>query len=359
MNRSRIRPSLVLSIAGFSLLVSCQREPTVHAPSAKAEPAAVSVVASAPSSSVVAATNQAPAMKTVIFGGACDASGAVPLSDTSLAVADDEDNFLRLYDADVGGEPLRMLNVSPQLALHTKQPESDLEAATHYGTDAYWLTSHGRSRKGKLKPERLFFFGTTVPSLDAPLEFIGEPYRSLQDDLAAEPRLREFELERAARLAPKQPGGLNLEGMSASPDGSVLLGFRSPIPDGLALLVTLHNPRGVLNREKPEFSEPIRLDLGGLGVRGLSWWREHYLVLAGPHADGPTRLFVWAGPGRAASPVPVDLGAFNPEGLFTPEGRDEVLLLSDDGTQLVAGTECKALKDSRNKRFRGVWVRPF
>lgn len=41
----------------------------------------------------------------------------------------------------------------------------------------------------------------------------------------------------------------------------------------------------------------------------------------------------------------------------TSEARDEILLLSDDGTQLVGGVECKKLKDPSKKRFRGLWVR--
>jgi hypothetical protein len=46
----------------------------------------------------------------------------------------------------------------------------------------------------------------------------------------------------------------------------------------------------------------------------------------------------------------------NPEGFFTPEERNEIMLLSDDGTQLIDGEECKRLRDSHKKRFRGVWL---
>ena len=39
------------------------------------------------------------------------------------------------------------------------------------------------------------------------------------------------------------------------------------------------------------------------------------------------------------------------------EGRDEILLLSDDGTVEIDGKECKRLDDPDRKRFRGRWIR--
>jgi hypothetical protein len=35
-----------------------------------------------------------------------------------------------------------------------------------------------------------------------------------------------------------------------------------------------------------------------------------------------------------------------------------VLVLSDDGSQLIDGTECKRLSDPAQKRFRARWIRP-
>jgi hypothetical protein len=40
---------------------------------------------------------------TVVFEGTCDASGAVPLDARRFAVADDENNVIRIYDAERGG----------------------------------------------------------------------------------------------------------------------------------------------------------------------------------------------------------------------------------------------------------------
>jgi hypothetical protein len=56
--------------------------------------------------------------------------------------------------------------------------------------------------------------------------------------------------------------------------------------------------------------------------------------------------------------VDFDFEGFGPEGFFTPDARDELLVLSDDGTQLVNGKACKRVKDHALKHFRGIWLRP-
>jgi hypothetical protein len=57
----------------------------------------------------------------------------------------------------------------------------------------------------------------THTSEDGSLVLVGRPYRRLVDDLIANPALARFELAAAAGACPKQPGGLNIEGMTAPP----------------------------------------------------------------------------------------------------------------------------------------------
>src|SRR5688572_6334377 len=116
----------------------------------------------------------------LIFTGMCDASGAVALSDTLFAVADDEDNVLRIYDAQRGGAAVATSDALADMALdlaaagghkRAKKPrELDIEGATRIGDTALWITSHGRSSSGKLRPERLVLFGTTAPARAARIE---------------------------------------------------------------------------------------------------------------------------------------------------------------------------------------------
>lgn len=305
--------------------------------------------------------------RAVVFEGMCDASGAVALSRDVLLVADDEDNVLRAYDADRGGPPLWSADVSEALGIPLEgkkrphHPEIDLEAATVIGERAYWLSSHARNSRGKRKAERFVFFATTVPPPNAAdrVEVLGQ-YEGMLDDLIADERYARFDLAAAAERAPKEPGGLNIEGMTATTDGELLLGFRNPIPGGRALVVrVLNGPRVVAGDDAAaRFGAPMQLALDGQGIRSMSWWRGRYLILAGDAGPGgASRLHTWDGHGEA-SPVPVDLSAFNAEGFFSPEERDEILVLSDDGSTLVDGAACKDLEDASRKRFRGVWVNP-
>jgi len=312
------------------------------------------------------------ATREVVFSGMCDASGAVTLSPERFAVADDEGNVLRVYDANRGGAPLYSVDLSEHLDLPVKPPkkkkknkppkprkapEVDLEAATRIGDRAYWLTSHARSSSGKLKAERHRFFATNVPREGDVLELVGVAYESLFHDLAADPRYAAFGLAAAAARGPKEPGGFNIEGMTERPEGGVLIGLRNPIPEGKALIVPMLNPEEVVAGQPPRFGDPVRLDLGGLGVRSMSWWRGRYLIAAGHHDKGPpSRLYTWDGKSTPRHVRSFDFRHFNPEAFVSPEERDDILVLSDDGSVPIGDDECKKLKDPTRKQFRGVWV---
>jgi hypothetical protein len=309
---------------------------------------------------------QSGARADVVFTAMCDASGAVPLTGSLFAVADDETNLLRVYDASRGGAPLQSSDVSAALGISRPPsrkrpgvprppPEMDIEGATRAGELAFWITSHGRNSAGKLRPERLRFFASTAPPRPAPLEVVGAPYLGLLDDLAADPRYARFGIPAAAQLPPKTEGGLNVEGLTARAEGGVFVGFRSPIPGGRALLVPFLNPERVIRGEPGRFGDPLLLDLGGYGVRALSRWRGRYLIVAGHFASGGvSRLYGWDG--RSAPVRLLEFPGFNPEGAFSRDTRDEVLLLSDDGSVLVDGVECKQLADESRKSFRGRWL---
>jgi hypothetical protein len=302
------------------------------------------------------AANPEKNARVVTFEGTCDASAAVELDRARALVADDENNLLRVYDVERGGRPLFEIDVSASLGLEKASgAESDLEGSTRVGDRAYFLSSLARTSKGKRDPDRLLFFASELPSERGKLEVLGSS-RSLLDDLTSEPRLERFGLRAAAERAPKEAGGLNLEGLTYRAEGGLWLGFRNPVPEGRALLVGLLNPDEVIAGKKARFSEPVLLDLGGLGVRALSHWKSKTLVLAGPSGDGgPFRLFRLQG--NQAEPLAVDLSGFGAEAIFADDTRDEVLVLSDDGAREVGGKPCKKLEDPRRKGFRGVWVR--
>jgi hypothetical protein len=295
----------------------------------------------------------------ITYYGMCDASAAVALGTNLFAVANDEDNVLRVYRRHPGSMPVSSYDVTSFLQVDPKSPESDLEGAARVGDRIYWITSHGRNAKGHYSPSRQRFFATTVTvkGETAAFEPVGKPYASLLRDLTADPRLASFRIASASKRAPKMPGALNIEGLSTTPEGHLILGFRNPIPGRLALLVPLLNPADLVEGRPAKFGNPILLDLGGLGVRSMGWGNGKFLIIAGHYDnDGVSKLYEWTGPGATPKLIEeVNFTGWNPEGIaFEGEdGKHDFFILSDDGTLKIDGVDCKQLKDPTQRRFRG------
>ena len=307
------------------------------------------------------ATAQVQVSTPIIYSGMCDASAAVALTDKLFAVASDEGSVLRVYPRDRGGAPLQSIDLSAFLDLDPRKPESDLEGAARVGDRAYWITSHARNKSGKERRSRDRFFAVQIVTNAQRMELkiLGKPYEHLLDDLVRDPKLKPFNLAAASKLEPKARGALNIEGLSATADGRLLIGFRNPIPGGKALLVPLLNPDAVIHGQAAKFGEPILLDLGGLGIRDMAYWNGQYAIIAGPYdGKGQSHLYQWLG--GASKPRLVKhthLKGLNPEDIiFYPDtGGEQFQLLSDDGKKLVNGKPCKELADP-NQHFRSVWI---
>lgn len=294
------------------------------------------------------------------YFGLCDASAAVALDADYFAVADDEDNVIRVYHRHVGTLPARSLDLSRFLRVDPQSPEADFEGAARLGDLVYWITSHGRNVNGKecLSRQRLFATTGSVSNGLINLQPVGQPYTRLLQDLFSDPRLQRFNLAAAAKLPPKTFGALNIEGLAATPEGHLWIGFRSPNPEGRALLVPLLNPAEIIAGRPARLGDPRLLSLQGRGIRSLTPWRGQYLIIAGSY-DGAGRsdLYVWNGvddePRRLERSSLVGL---NPEALaeFPEVGDDNLLVVSDDGNLLVGKKPCKKLKTPLLKRFRAA-----
>jgi hypothetical protein len=308
----------------------------------------------------VIANGGAVPLKTDLFIGCCDASAAVALTDDLFVIADDEDNVFRIYSRARMGRPVSTVDLTGFLNPGKKAPEVDIEASARIGDRIYWISSHGRNAKGKAREARHRFFATSVGVTNGTVQLqpAGNFYAKLLDDLARDPRLSRYGLAKASFFAPKAQGALNIEGMAPTREGHLIIGFRNPIPDGKALLVRLLNPQDLLTGGKPQFGAPILLDLQGLGVRGIEFWRDRYLIIGGAR-DGTagSRLFEWNGTDVRVSPLQTpDLRSINPEAMtvYGPGDSEQLLMVSDDGTLQIRGEECKKLKDPTMKRFRVV-----
>jgi len=299
--------------------------------------------------------------QTVHFTGCCDASAAIAVSDDLFVVANDEDNILRAYSRERLGRPVGTADLTAFLNPGKKSPEVDIEGGARMGDRIYWISSHGRNAKGKERESRHRLFATAVVVTNGAVELkpIGNFYAKLLSDMERDPRLKPFGLGRASLSAPKAEGALNIEGLAATPEGHLLIGFRNPIPRGKALIVRLLNPQEVIFGKAPQFGEPVLLDLGGLGIRSLEHWPAHdgYIVVAGASDNAPgSRIYEWSGRNEPPGLLVDNMQTLNPEAVTLVGGgaTDELLVLSDDGTLQIRGEECKKLKDPNLRRFRAM-----
>lgn len=301
----------------------------------------------------------------------CDSSGAIALGKQYFVVANDEDNILRVYEADEAGKPVAEIDVNPYFENNPKGDEVDIEGTAQLDGIIYWITSHGRNKDAEFKPERHQFFANKLMNSDFKITFeqVGRSYTQLVlEDMFKDERLKCYQLEAAEKLPPKKKGGLNIEGLTVTPNKELLIGFRNPIPDNKALLLPLKNPADLVKKEKTNaiFGKPIELDLKGLGIRSIEYWesKNQYIIVAGAYdSSNEFALYQWSG--LDTNPQLIEGIAlpekFRPEGLlFYPNRDNQFQLLSDDG--LLKRNEditCKKIKDKDHseKYFRSLWVR--
>jgi len=301
-------------------------------------------------------------VKPMLYSGSSDASGAIAVDTNLFIVADDENNVLRMYRSDLAGPPVKEFDFSAFLQLEGKSQEADFEAATRIGDRAFWMGSHGRNKNGKERPNRGVFFATDIKGIggEVTLTPVGKPCKTLLQNLIAEPRFARFHFAQASQRSPKEPGALNIEGLTATPDGHLLIGFRNPVPEGKALLVPLLNPNEVMMGSPPKFGDAIQLDFGGRGIRDIAWYSGTYVIMGGSYREGGDfRIYHWKGPGSQPKGLTIHhLWDYHPEAIiiYPQKGLDEIQILSDDGTRLNHGVPNKDITDLRQRTFRSFWL---
>ena len=346
----------------------------------------------------IGAANAKSAEEILTYYGASDASAAVSVSEDTFVVADDENNVLRFYKTNHPYLPVFSYDLTELLNIEPEHPEADIEGATMVGDLIYWITSHGRNRNGKIRPNRYRFFATTVKvqNQNITIRPVGTPSKTLVHHLVKTETVRHLGLDRATqfgernlkKLAPKKEG-LNIEGLCASPDGKIIyIGFRNPRPVNKktgcaeALLIPLNNAKQVIEgAQEPIFGEPILWDLKGCGIRSMEYSHFHkaYFIIAGPHNEESNfALYRWSGkkdtPPSLVQVFDTDKRNFSPEALVTLKNSAGFLILSDDGSLLIdvsGDSECmegklrsdgkclnKYLTNPEKKYFRGIWLKP-
>ncbi|PLC02840.1 hypothetical protein CY658_23290 [Variovorax sp. RO1] len=203
----------------------------------------------------------------------------------------------------------------------------------------YAITSHSRDDEGREKKsrERLVRFrveGSRVAEAKV-VDGLKRALTSTHPELASAATIRDV----------KAGGGLNIEALEISPDQQrLLIGFRSPLRDGRAIIASVENPHGVFEADEvPRVAADLNeLDLGGHGIRGLSYVSSigEYLVISGPVSREPGQfaLWLWNGqPGGAARSVTVPglQGLERAEGVSPAviDGVARIVIVSDDGNR--------------------------
>jgi hypothetical protein len=316
------------------------------------------------------------------YKGACDASAAASVDGGRFVIATDEMdlddparvNRFHVYQRDaalpVAGVDLTAAVQHKTLLTHADDDkrECDFEGAARVGDRIFWITSHGPNKNGKKRPDRYRLIATDVKSADTnPVQLAGSraalpAYGDLLIDLAGDRRLSSLRLWELARTPPEK-GGLNIEGLARTSEGTLLIGLRSPLSQNEAVLIRLLNANElVLGTEtKAKLGDPVFLDLSSRGIRDIAFWeaRNVYVIVAGSATDGPDdfALFTWTigetpqelkdSAGRS-----IALGGLHPEALVLHESG-ELLVLSDDGDD-PAGPSGSKNKDvpSAQRTFR-------
>ena len=325
--------------------------------------------------SIVRATAAEDLVRGPSYAGMCDASAAAPLGNLGFVVANDEDNHLRVYRRGQGGKAITSFDMTSHLLPDVERPESDIEGCTWLNRRMYWITSHGRNRKAEARESRARLFATRMAKVDGRMTMLadGVPYYDLLDDLLAAPHLQRFELEKAAKRAPKDKDGLNIEGLAATPRGELWIGFRNPIHKGKAIIVPLLNPEEALeltadaslSGQRAKVGFPIELDLHGMGIRSIEYvaYLDEYLILAGPRSGGDVSLYRWSGERHEPPQIVegINFGSLTPEAFVVYRDGDKTSLqfFSDDGTRKIHGVDCKTLEDPAMRRFRTMVWRGF
>lgn len=337
---------------------------------------------------------------TRFHSGKSDASTAISVDADLMLVADDEDQFIRLYNRSNSGLPINAFDFTSVLGLtdpNTITPrEVDIEASTKIGNDIYWLGSESNASSGNNRPNRNRVFKTSIAGTGATttLSYVSR-YDFLKDDILAWDAnnvhgkgANYYGLVTSATpgLIPESAAldGFNIEGVEMAPDNTTAyIAFRAPqvIPSNRkkALIIPVSNFTTILTPTggtlgSATFGTPIEINLGGRGIREIRKnAANEYLIIAGP-ADGSTgvapkdfKFFTWSG-NPVDEPVKrsYNLSSLDVDGSFESivempaslSNSSSLQILVDNGDAIYYGdgTIAKELAQSNHKKFRSELV---
>jgi len=227
------------------------------------------------------------------FYNVFEPSGATTLPDGRVLIAEDERSADALKLLEIGKNSsiteVGNLYLPKKIKKIFKKEIEDLEAITSDGNIVYAITSHSKGKNPVKQPlrEKMIMFKYE----DGALKDL-HIYSGLK--CALEKRFKDIFSEDVFHNST-----INIEGLVFDKKtGSLLIGFRSPLIEGKAIIIALKNPQDLfLKHAQPQFDNPIYLNLEGLGIRDLTYddSKGGYWLIAGSTNErlGQFQLWFW------------------------------------------------------------------
>ncbi|WP_341221695.1 T9SS type A sorting domain-containing protein [Polaribacter atrinae] len=294
------------------------------------------------------------------YTGSSDGSTGIAIDENYIWVGDDEDQTIRLYNANQSGLPVKEIDFNSYLG-STK--EADLEGSFRLEDTIYWMGSTAEA-------DRSVIFTTTLSGSGATSTLTyNAKYNGLQADLL---NWDENNLHGLGVNYFKLNTVLDVEALALAPNSTTTayLGLRSATIENKAIVIPVTNFTSLpgLEAGSATFGTPILIDLAGRSLRSMECNENGCILIGGPFGTKTDfKLFTWTGNSTDQPELRnADLSALNANGSF--EGlvalpnstflgadgdTDTVKLLVDLGATVIYndGEENKGLRDQW-KKFR-------
>lgn len=259
---------------------------------------------------------------TAFIGGTFEASGVVYVPGTDGVLFVDDDRNDEVFFMRVGQDRKQAGSIT---AVKLSANIIDLEGITTDGAYFYVIGSQSKPEGGDLTGLARFKFDSQSQRIADTQSIAG-----LKSFLA-----NNVEELRGMQRTTYDDGGINVEGLAWDPNGKrLLLGLRSPVVDGQALIVPLklRDPQGAFSFDNIEVEggKAIRLPLNGAGIRSMEYDEAaktfRLITGAGPNSEKMDfKIWEWSGNGEPTALRETDTydRRLKPEGITRVKSGDQ------------------------------------
>ena len=275
-----------------------------------------------------------------MLNGVFEPSAVQQLPDGKLLIAEDEPNHaFSIISIDKTGRFVEDEALDTRVITGFKRRLSDLEALARDDEGfIYALTSHSRTRKGNRSPDREHLMRFKIQDGNV----LGlTSYDNLTQVLETDHKLHDLIRERTKAEVSFEE--INIEGMAFDPvKKRLVLGFRDPEFNNMALVAFISNPKDVFERNaKPKFDEVAVIDIDGGGIRSLNYdpvLKTYVIANEVKDENGQkfSQLWTWSGnptdePQKISLPNLQHITNVEAVDSITVNGKPQMILMGDEG----------------------------